>query len=34
MFFTALKAAPEASGAMIQRGFPTRADGISAARDF
>src|SRR6185436_3053161 len=34
MPFTALKPAPVASGAMIQRGLPTRADGDSAARDF
>src|SRR6185436_118448 len=34
MPFTALKPAPVASGAMIQRGLPTRADGDSTARDF
>jgi len=34
MFFTALNPAPAASGAMIQRGLPTRADGLSAARGF
>src|SRR5687767_14311243 len=34
MFFTALNPAPAASGAVIQLGFPTRAEGASAARDF
>src|SRR5262245_9715348 len=35
MPFTALKPAPAASGAVIQRGLPTRADGgVSAARGF
>src|SRR5262245_4611996 len=32
MPFTALKPAPAASGAVIQRGLPTRADGDSAPR--